>query len=217
VPEFRVLFTGDEIIQRVIANYATMVEVMVRLLTRGGGQDLKILDLGSGSGRISEVICQWMPTARLTLLDASDEVLVEARQRLSAVPAAYVTGDYTSADLGHGYDAIVAGLTLHHLSDPQKRDMYSRLHEALGDGGTLVVSDIVLGSTPLWDEYYEAMWLDSLTDLPAEHSEHVRRHYLEADHPASLEDHAAWLADAGFVEVACHWRHLNFAVFSGQK
>ncbi|MEW6753097.1 MAG: hypothetical protein AB1505_19280 [Candidatus Latescibacterota bacterium] len=45
----------------------------------------------------------------------------------------------------------------------------------------------------------------------------MRRHCAEADRPASVEEQMAWLAQAGFVEVACHWRQINFAVFSGSR
>ena len=33
----------------------------------------------------------------------------------------------------------------------------------------------------------------------------------------TVEDQTAWLADIGFIEVGCHWRHLGCALFGGQK
>jgi hypothetical protein len=41
--------------------------------------------------------------------------------------------------------------------------------------------------------------------------------HLGTDNPAPVEDQTAWLAEIGFVEAACHWRHLNCALFGGLK
>ncbi len=213
---FSILCPNDELIQRVVPYYAQMVDLMVRILS-SGPQPETILDLGAGPGRISEVILKSLPDATLTLLDASEGILKIAEKRLAAANPALIVGDFTEADLGGPYDAIVAGLTLHHLSDDEKQQMIHRLREVLAPGGLLVVSDIVLGSTPAWDHYYEQVWLDHISDLPSEQHANVARHYHEEDHPARLEDQLQWLQDDDFEEVACHWRNLNFAVFSGRK
>ncbi len=44
----------------------------------------------------------------------------------------------------------------------------------------------------------------------------LNRHLAE-DTPASVEDQAAWLEEAGFADVGCHWRYMNFAIFGGRK
>jgi tRNA (cmo5U34)-methyltransferase len=41
--------------------------------------------------------------------------------------------------------------------------------------------------------------------------------YLEEDRPGSVEDQTQWLAEAGFEDVGCHWRYLNFAIIGGRK
>jgi hypothetical protein len=41
--------------------------------------------------------------------------------------------------------------------------------------------------------------------------------YLEEDIPSSVEEQTKWLTEAGFSEVGCHWRYLNFAIFGGMK
>ena len=215
--EFAILNEGDELINRVVPDYSIILDTIVLLLPAPNGGNLKILDLGAGSGRISEVIHRELPAADLTLLDISDEMLAVAKRRLDDVRAAFVTGDYTSAELETGFDVIVASLTLHHLPDPQKRDVFVRLYSALADGGSLVISDIVLGSTPYWSDSYEELWLEAIQNVPEEQRTHILKHYREHDIPASVADQLAWLSDVGFIDVACHWRRLNFAVYGGRK
>lgn len=37
------------------------------------------------------------------------------------------------------------------------------------------------------------------------------------DHPASVERKTAWLKKSGFQHVACHWKHMNFAILSAHR
>ena len=92
-----------------------------------------------------------------------------------------------------------------------------RLWDALSPGGLLVISDLIRGETPTWDKYYEQMWLEHISSVPAQQHENVLRHYRDHDRPSTLQDQLHWLQEAGFTEVACHLRYLNFALFSGIK
>ncbi|MBT3345374.1 MAG: methyltransferase domain-containing protein [Gemmatimonadetes bacterium] len=216
MPNFSVLCPNDELIQKLIPHYAEIVDLMVEFLAREK-DPVHVLDLGAGPGRISEVIHKRYPDTQLTLLDSNEDILTVARKRLGATMPRFIVGDFTTADLGHGYDAIAAGLTLHHLDETGKQAMTARLWDALSPGGRLVISDLVRGATPAWDQQYEQMWLDHISGVPAQQHENVFRHYRDHDRPSTVEDQLRWLQEAGFTEVACHWRHLNFAIFSGQK
>ena len=41
--------------------------------------------------------------------------------------------------------------------------------------------------------------------------------FLEEDIPDSVENQTRWLAESGFVDIGCHFRYFNFAVFGGSK
>jgi tRNA (cmo5U34)-methyltransferase len=76
--------------------------------------------------------------------------------------------------------------------------------------------ELVLGATPAWTRRYEQLWREHVT-LAGESDRGWFQQYLDEDQPASVEDHLTWLRDAAFVEIACHFRRLNFAVFGGSK
>jgi tRNA (cmo5U34)-methyltransferase len=218
MPKYTVMAHGDEIIETVIPNYSETLDVMASIL-RANGPPERVLDLGAGPGRISEVLHHAFPAAEFTLLDMYDEILEVARKRLAKfqMSASFFVGDYTQVDLGTGYDAIVAGLTLHHLDDDGKQKMVGRLRDALCGGGLLVVCDVVSGTTPEWDKRYEDLWFSRLEELVPEDAEYIKQHYLDEDRPASVEDNLRWLREAGLDDVACHWRYFNFAIWSGKK
>jgi hypothetical protein len=43
------------------------------------------------------------------------------------------------------------------------------------------------------------------------------RKYLDEDIPAKVEVQTERLRETGFIDVGCHWRYFNFAIFGGSK
>ena len=55
-------------------------EVLARLVLDG---DETVLDAGAGSGRVTEMLLERLPTGRVVALDAAPSMLAEARKRLA--------------------------------------------------------------------------------------------------------------------------------------
>ena len=93
------------------------------------------VDLGCGPGNSTEVLAQRFPHARITGMDSSDDVLVDARKRLPAL-------NFELADIGawrpaQACDVILANASLQWL--PDHATLYPRLVQQLTPGGTLAV------------------------------------------------------------------------------
>lgn len=125
-------------------------------------------------------------------------------------------GDFSEYDLGMGYDLIISGLAIHHLDDRQKQKIFASIFQALKPGGIFLDRDIVLGATPILTQQYEQLWRDYISSN-GEDSDRWFNNYLEQDIPTSVEKQIQWLKEVGFVDVSCHWRYLNFAIFGGRK
>src|SRR5690349_8898238 len=93
--------------------------VAVASLTPG---KLRRLALGAGTGLLCESVLQVRPGSHVTLVDVAPAMLEIARQRLAGRNGEVDIreADYTTADLGEGYDAVVSALSIHHLEDPEK-------------------------------------------------------------------------------------------------
>jgi tRNA (cmo5U34)-methyltransferase len=63
---------------------------------------------------------------------------------------------------------------------------------------------------------YEQLWRKYVR-ANGEDDEALMGRYHREDIPAPVEDQLQWLQAAGFAEVDCYWRYLNFAIFGGQK
>jgi tRNA (cmo5U34)-methyltransferase len=126
--------------------------------------------------------------------------------------------DYTTVDLGEGYDAVVSGLSIHHLEDPEKRLLFGRIFAALKPGGIFVNADQIAGPTTSLRALYHQRWLDAVRDAGTSEQElALAFDRMKHDRFATLDDQTAWLKEAGFINVDCFYRQFSFAVFGGWK
>jgi len=106
------------------------------------GSPGRLLDIGTGTGRVLELLA---PRVRQALgVDASKAMLALARARLSAPGFAHcavrLADMYRLPLADRAFDTVVLQMVLHHAEDPQ-----NAIHEAarvLNPGGTLLVIDL---------------------------------------------------------------------------
>jgi 2-polyprenyl-3-methyl-5-hydroxy-6-metoxy-1,4-benzoquinol methylase len=94
----------------------------------------RALELGCYTGDVTELIAQQY--ADLTVVEASDELIVATRRRLGG-RAAFVHSTFETAVLDGRFDAVFLMHTLEHLDDP--RVVLGRIREWLSDTGRLFV------------------------------------------------------------------------------
>ncbi|MBI1922920.1 class I SAM-dependent methyltransferase [Candidatus Poribacteria bacterium] len=208
----------DTQIVKIIPYYHTMNQLMIELVPFDADKRFKALDLGAGTGVLSSLLLQSYPNIELTIFDLSRDMLNACKKRFEEKNVSFLWGDFSKEDFGVGYDVILMGLTLHHLSDSEKHQMMRRFYSALTKGGIVLVSDIVLGSTENLTQLYEAHWRNFIRRQGIDDEKWFANYKAnEPDIPTTVEKQLNWLSEAGFVDVACHFRYLNFAVFGGCK
>src|SRR4029077_11968478 len=96
----------------------------------------RILDLGTGDGRLLALLRIDRPHAEGVALDFSPTMLAAARARFrgdSNVPVIAHNLDEPLPDLG-SFDAIVSSFAIHHSTDVRKRALYAEIYAALNPG-----------------------------------------------------------------------------------
>ncbi|REE56265.1 tRNA (cmo5U34)-methyltransferase [Paenibacillus taihuensis] len=179
----------------------------------------KILDLGAGTGLFASLLVQRYPDAKLTLIDLADHMLDVARTRFGGNPnVEYVCADYTNYVAPDTYDIVISGLSIHHLPDADKAQLYKNSYVNLREGGVFINADQVLGHTPFIDERYKSDWRGKVEASGLSEAEIAAAYErTKLDRMADLASQLIWLAEAGFRDVDCVYKYFNFVVMFGRK
>lgn len=196
--------------------YKTAVEIILI----NGITPFKVLDLGAGTGLYSGMVQAVFPNAEFTLLDLASEMLEKAKSRfrkMGKYPKILI-GDYVETDLGDCYDLVISALSIHHLSDVDKKRLYQQVYHVLNPGGMFVNADQVLGKTANLEKLYRQNWLDSVIAKGISQEDlKAAQNRMEFDRMTPLDIQLAWLDVAGFQDVDCWYKNFSFAVFGGYK
>lgn len=178
-----------------------------------------ILDLGAGTGLLSSLLLRKYPEASITLIDLSEKMLDVAKLRLQSYPNVnYIVDDYTYYKAQEQYDIIVSALSIHHLSDDQKYELYQNSYVNLKDSGVFINADQVLGATTYLDGLYKSDWKNKV-EASGLYVEEIASAYerTKLDKMSNLEDQLKSLKSIGFSNVDCIYKYYNFAVLYGRK
>ena len=226
--------TYREIADVAVPRRDEMVATLVAAVPFSADEPVKMLELGSGDGRLAEALLTVFPRATLTALDGSESMRQAASQRLAlfgdrARVAAFDVAALDWWDRMFGVDVIVSSLCLHHLNDAKQQYLYKAAAERLSTRGALLIADLIDPQHPAsralaadqWDaqarRQAEAIATPELFErFAAARWNHFR--FPDArDQPSALFHHLVWLRHAGFAAVDCAWLYAGHAVFGGFK
>ena len=126
------------------------------------GHAPRLLDVACGTGRLLSYLYQQFPDAELYGIDGSQDMLLQARQRLSAAPVLrlehVIIGPGEQARLpfpSNSFDLITCTNALHNLADPA--NFLADLVRLLAPGGWLALEDYARRSSAIPWRFIE--WL----------------------------------------------------------
>lgn len=165
----------------------------------------RILDLGSGAGRLLALVKPVRPRARFVALDFSPTMLDELRRLFHGDPAVEIVAhdfDRPLPDLGR-FDTVISSFAIHHVHHERKRALYAEVFRALNPAGVFANLEHV----------------DSPTR--ALHAAFLKAIGWEDEDPSNklldLDTQMRWLREVGFTDVDCHWKWRELALFGGVK
>ena len=208
--------TYDDARRRLIPCFDEFYGTTIRLLPEATDH---VLDLGAGTGLLSAFVRRRFPESHLHLIDSSEAMLAQARQRFRRdQKTSFELADYTRAITPmRQYDAVVSALSIHHLEDADKRSLFATILGALQPDGVFLNADQILQPTPELEEAAKAEWLEQVRALKAT-DEQVASSLLRQreDRCATVADQLQWMTQAGFVETSCAFEQGRFAVLVGR-
>jgi tRNA (cmo5U34)-methyltransferase len=167
----------------------------------------RILDLGTGDGRLLALLKIERPQAMSVALDFSPTMLQAARARFAENPTIKVVEhnlDQSLPKLGR-FDAVVSSFAIHHCTDERKRSLYAEIFEVLEPGGVFCNLEHVASPSPAMHERF----LTIIGYTPE--SEDPSNQLLD------VETQLVWLRKLGYQHVDCYWKWLEMALLIGFK
>lgn len=195
--------------------YATAAELAARTIKITSPN---ILDLGAGTGLLSEFIMQKFPSASLHLLDESPEMLSKAQLRLQKFTPKIHVQPMTNPFPEGRFHAIISSLAIHHLTDNDKQELFRRVFLALEPGGIFINGEQILGETEWQQQLFEDTHLDGARALGSDEKEiKAAQERMSYDKCSTLKDQITWLKEIGFQNANSFFHSFRFAVYAGWK
>jgi tRNA (cmo5U34)-methyltransferase len=167
----------------------------------------RVLDLGTGDGRVLAFVLADRAETRGVGLDFSELMLDRARSRFAGDERIdLVRHDLSDPlpELGR-FDAVVSSMSIHHLEHDRKRTLYREVFGLLEPGGVFANFEHVAAPTRrLHLAFCEAI------GEPLERED-------PSDRLLDVETQLAWLRKIGFADVDCFWKWREMALLAGVK
>lgn len=167
----------------------------------------RVLDLGTGDGRLLAILRVDRPELLGVGLDFSEPMLAAARKRFAGDGRVELVEHDLSKPLPtlERFDAVVSSMAIHHLEHERKRSLYGEVFDLLEPGGVFANFEHVASATPrLHEAFFAAI------GEPLENED-------PSDRLLDVETQLAWLRDLGFQDVDCYWKWLEMALLVGVK
>jgi tRNA (cmo5U34)-methyltransferase len=167
----------------------------------------RILDLGTGDGRLLALVRSANPATEAVAVDFSPAMLEAARKRFagdSRVSVVELNMDFSLPKLGP-FDAVISSFAIHHLVHERKRALYAEIYGLLNSEGVFCnLEHVSSPSDRLHAEFLHRIGFTVETEDPS-------NKLLDS------ETQLGWLREIGFVDVDCQWKWRELALLVGVR
>lgn len=208
----------DDMLRRSIPQYEVMRRTVFELACAFVQPDTAIVDLGCSRGEaLDPFVRKYGAHNRFVGVEVSEPMLAASRHRFEGYIRAGIV-DIRSCDLRVEYPPEQASvtlcvLTLQFTPIEHRQRILRRIWEHTQPGGALILVEKVLGASANLD----ALMVDHYYTLKAENGytqQQIERKRLSLEGvlvPVTARWNEELLRTAGFAQVDCFWRWMNFA------
>jgi len=167
----------------------------------------RVLDLGTGDGRLLALVRDRHPDIEPVAVDFSPAMLQALRQRFADNSRTTIVEhdlDSPLPSLGM-FDAVISSFAIHHLAHERKRALYAEIFGILNAGGIFCNLEHVASPTPrLHEEFLQRIGFTVETEDPS-------------NNLLDVEMQLRWLREIGFADADCHWKWRELALLAGSR
>jgi tRNA (cmo5U34)-methyltransferase len=167
----------------------------------------RILDLGTGDGRLLALVRSGHPETEAVAVDFSPAMLQAARKRFAGDSRVRVVDhnmDSSLPPLG-SFDAVISSFAIHHLVHERKRALYREVFGLLNPGGVFCnLEHVSSPSARLHEDFLLRIGFTVETEDPS-------------NKLLDVETQLGCLRVIGFADVDCQWKWRELALLAGVR
>lgn len=167
----------------------------------------RVLDLGSGDGRLLALLLLRCPSAQGVAVEFSPPMLQRLRERFGADERVQIVAHDLERPLPAlgSFDVVASSFAIHHVPHPRKRELYGEVWAALQPGGVFCNLEHVASPTDrVHQRFLDALGITAQQEDPS-------------NKLLDMETQLQWLREIGFANVDCFWKWRELALLVGQK
>lgn len=183
-------------------------------------REIKVLDLGSGTGHGMKLVANEFPQATITGVDFSTKMISKAKNHLQGFEdrVKLIEADFNDYQFKNNYDRVISAVAIHNSTHEQKRALFNRIYVSLKPGGQFINADFYQHDQQQVNQQLQQIYRQFLeNNLEGKELQVWLRHAFEEDKPMSLTKQASFLRKAGFEQFKLLWLFNNQAVYSVTK
>jgi tRNA (cmo5U34)-methyltransferase len=205
----------DDMIARSIPDYASMREIVESFAARYGAEGGTLLDLGCSTGLSIKAFLN--RAKRIIGVEVSESMLDVVTEKFGS----FMNVQIEALDLRTGFPAVqdvdvtLAVFTLQFIPVEHRRRVVRSVYEALRPGGAFILAEKVLGESASNQAAFVEVY-HRFKERQGYSREEVDRKALALEGRLvanTAHENVAMLRAAGFREVECIWRWVNFAAW----
>lgn len=179
----------------------------------------RILDLGAGTGLLSYFWYKHFPDSEYMLLDIAEEMLKTAKKRFAGIDnIEYRISDYSKTFPQETYDCIISALSVHHLENEKKVDLFKQIYDNLPQKGVFVNYDQFCSDSDDINGWFDLYWENQLEHSGlSERDLALWKERRILDRECSVDSETEFLKNSGFENVQCIYQNQKFAVIVAVK
>jgi len=237
--------TYDKMCNLLVPGYDFMQDTLINILKFENMAKIVLLDLGAGSGILIEKVLKEFPDSVCYYLDFSDDFISVAEEKLEKYEnrVIFIKSDFCSnweSKIKEKPNVITSMSAIHHLSNMNKKQLYSNCYNILKEDGWFFNIDEMktihryayekslyywiyhvenqknLISNDEMDFYFK--WMDQYENWKTRNVDNIHLPKKEGDdlHESFLLQ-LNWLKEIGFKETDVFSKHFLWCLIGGKK
>lgn len=185
--------TYDKINDLFSLRRAERFTVLQKLLPEPSASHCNILELGTGTGVLTELLVGHYPGASIATVEGAEKMMEQAhskallqknKERVKFIHADYSTPSWLIG-LNSPFNLVITFDSLHHLSHDRKKELYREIYGLIIRGGDFIISDHITSHGLFFEDSQYDLWIPEILD-------NLKNVEKGSDIAASLENISTW-------------------------